>query len=105
MPVCIYIISTRRNNLNNLKEQQRVPCLLTHRPGLYSLLEPTNMFFPYNRDNIFSKRGKVLSSVMHQTWQKGYLPGGPGGPARPGSPGGPGGPGTGVETLDSPLGP
>ena len=42
---------------------------------------------------------------MHQTWQRGYSPGGPWGPARPEGPGGPGGPGTGVETLNSPLGP
>lgn len=41
----------------------------------------------------------------HQTWQRGYSPGGPWGPARPGGPGGPGGPGTGVEIPNSPLGP
>jgi hypothetical protein len=47
----------------------------------------------------------VLSGVMHHTLQKLYSPGGPRGPAWPGGPGGPGGPGTGVEILDSPLGP
>lgn len=47
----------------------------------------------------------MLSDARHQAWQRGYLPGGPRGPAWPGGPGGPGSPGTGVETLDSPLGP
>lgn len=81
--------------MDNLKGRQQVPCLLAFyltNSGLCCLWEPKILFFLY-------------CDAMHKTWQSGYSPGGPRGPARPGGPGGPGGPGTGVEMLNSPLGP
>lgn len=99
--------STNGNNLGDFKGQEQLPCLLPCRLTNWPMLSlGANAYnFSLNLEQRFPREVWVLSDARHQAWQRGYLPGGPRGPAWPGGPGGPGSPGTGVETLNSPLGP